>query len=533
MAITEADLLYETSTTTGTGTLNLDGAASSEFRTFVAGIGTGNKCRYKIRNRAAAEWEIGIGTVTDASPDTLSRTTVTASSNAGALVDFSAGTKEVECVRSANATPIYDENGNVGIGETVPGTLFDMAGASPYLTTHCTTHTDSDGARISKWIAEGEQSGGELTTLGELEFSHDGASDDEKGKFVLRLNDGNDGTSPTAVITALSSGNVGIGTNAPTYKLTVSDSTTETLGAAYAQSVSKTVTSNVDSSALIAGITSTVSSNGGGDFTNTVRGLNYYAKHSGTGTLADLRGSSAFIELTSSGAITDAYIYFGQAAFSAASTTIITNSYGFFTRAPYWAGAGGTITNNYAAYLQPGTSDKITNNYGLYIATPTAATGINRALHVAGGASYFGGNVGIGTTTPASLFEVQGGLTTTGAVVTLSSKETSTVDGDVLGRINFRAALDAAGGDAILAGASIWAEADDTFSSTVNNTELVFGTATTSVAIEYMRLLADGGLKLSAIKSGATQVAAGAEAGELWRTVSHATLPDNVVMIGA
>ena len=37
---------------------------------------------------------------------------------------------------------------------------------------------------------------------------------------------------------------------------------------------------------------------------------------------------------------------------------------------------------------------------------------------------------------------------------------------------------------------------------------------------------------LASIKSGATQAAAGAAANELWKTSSHATLPDNVVMIG-
>lgn len=37
---------------------------------------------------------------------------------------------------------------------------------------------------------------------------------------------------------------------------------------------------------------------------------------------------------------------------------------------------------------------------------------------------------------------------------------------------------------------------------------------------------------LHAIKSGATQVGAGAAANELWKTSSHATLPDNVIMIG-
>lgn len=42
----------------------------------------------------------------------------------------------------------------------------------------------------------------------------------------------------------------------------------------------------------------------------------------------------------------------------------------------------------------------------------------------------------------------------------------------------------------------------------------------------------DGGVFVPAIKSGATQGGAGAAAGELWKTASHATLPDNVVMIG-
>lgn len=39
-------------------------------------------------------------------------------------------------------------------------------------------------------------------------------------------------------------------------------------------------------------------------------------------------------------------------------------------------------------------------------------------------------------------------------------------------------------------------------------------------------------VKLNSIKSGATQAAAGAAATELWKTNGHATLPDNVVMIG-
>jgi hypothetical protein len=42
----------------------------------------------------------------------------------------------------------------------------------------------------------------------------------------------------------------------------------------------------------------------------------------------------------------------------------------------------------------------------------------------------------------------------------------------------------------------------------------------------------NGNLYINTIKSGANQAAAGAAAGEIWKTASHATLPDNVLMIG-
>jgi len=63
-----------------------------------------------------------------------------------------------------------------------------------------------------------------------------------------------------------------------------------------------------------------------------------------------------------------------------------------------------------------------------------------------------------------------------------------------LGRIDFNAPLETQGSDAILAAASIWAEADATFTASVNNTELVFGTATTTAAAEKMRLDSGGQL---------------------------------------
>jgi len=103
MALVLNDRVKETTTTTGTGTINLGGAATG-FETFVAGIGNSNTTYYCIAGQGTAEFEVGIGTVTDASPDTLSRTTILSSSNNDSAVNFSAGTKDVFCTLPASKT---------------------------------------------------------------------------------------------------------------------------------------------------------------------------------------------------------------------------------------------------------------------------------------------------------------------------------------------------------------------------------------------------------------------------------------------
>ena len=103
MALIVNDRVKETSTTTGTGTLNLAGAEQG-YESFVSGIGTTNTTFYAIENNSAGEFEVGIGTVTDASPDTLSRDTVLSSSNSDSKVDFSAGIKNVFCTLPASRT---------------------------------------------------------------------------------------------------------------------------------------------------------------------------------------------------------------------------------------------------------------------------------------------------------------------------------------------------------------------------------------------------------------------------------------------
>jgi hypothetical protein len=127
MAHVYADRVKETSTTTGTGTLNLAGATSG-FRTFVSGIGTGNTTVYAIVHQTLAEWEVGVGTVTDAATDTLSRTTILASSNSNNAVSFSAGTKDVFCTMAAARTVLTDASGNAVLGTPASGTLTNCTG---------------------------------------------------------------------------------------------------------------------------------------------------------------------------------------------------------------------------------------------------------------------------------------------------------------------------------------------------------------------------------------------------------------------
>lgn len=107
MPLVIADRVRETSTTTGTGTLTLNGAVTG-FQSFSTAIGNANTCYYAIVS--GSEWEIGLGTV---GAGTLARTTVFQSSNADAAVSFAAGTKDVFVTYPADKSVYKDANGDV------------------------------------------------------------------------------------------------------------------------------------------------------------------------------------------------------------------------------------------------------------------------------------------------------------------------------------------------------------------------------------------------------------------------------------
>ena len=114
------DRVKQSTTTTGTGTIDLSGTETG-FETFVAGIGDGVQTYYAIVHDGTADFEVGTGTVTDAGTDTLSRQSVISSSNSDNLVNFGAGSKTVFCTLPAKKTisPVMD--------------------ATPYVVTHAST----------------------------------------------------------------------------------------------------------------------------------------------------------------------------------------------------------------------------------------------------------------------------------------------------------------------------------------------------------------------------------------------------------
>ena len=111
MALVVNDRVKQTSTTTGTGTFNL-GSVVSGFESFVVGIGNSNTTYYAIVNENG-EFEVGLGTVTDAATDTLSRDTIISSSNSDSAVNFGVGTKNVFCTLPASKAVILDSSGNI------------------------------------------------------------------------------------------------------------------------------------------------------------------------------------------------------------------------------------------------------------------------------------------------------------------------------------------------------------------------------------------------------------------------------------
>jgi len=83
--------------------------------------------------------------------------------------------------------------------------------------------------------------------------------------------------------------------------------------------------------------------------------------------------------------------------------------------------------------------------------------------------------------------------TTSAGRLVLQTNQAAVVDGDIIGRIDFQPSGET-GADALLVGASIYAEADATFDATTNATEIVFAVGDGAAVAEKLRLDHDGQL---------------------------------------
>ena len=164
--------------------------------------------------------------------------------------------------------------------------------------------------------------------------------------------------------------------------------------------------------------------------------------------------------------------------------------------------AGAASTASCCLIIGNGTCEIITGNFN------TASLGINAPIYstltvgvndTGYDVKFFGASSGAFMLydESADTLDVRGATAAGPGVLKLTTGELTNVDGGILGRLEFQAPLDSAGTDAILVGASIWGEADATFSATVNTTDLVFATATSATATEKLRLTSAGVLKIN------------------------------------
>ena len=118
MAIVIKDRVKVSSGSVGTGAITL-GAAATGYQDFSV-IGTGNTTYYTIAAQSGADWEVGIGTVTNTGGGvyTLSRDTVLESSSGGTLVSFTTGTKDVFVTYPAERGVYLDSAGSYPVQST-------------------------------------------------------------------------------------------------------------------------------------------------------------------------------------------------------------------------------------------------------------------------------------------------------------------------------------------------------------------------------------------------------------------------------
>lgn len=119
MALVVFDRVKESSNTTNTGTLVLEGAQTG-YQSFAV-VGNGNQTYYTIAGQSTSDWEVGIGTYYSGN-SSLSRDVILASSNANAAVALLPGTKDVFVTYTAEKSVVANNSPTSGYVLTGNGT---------------------------------------------------------------------------------------------------------------------------------------------------------------------------------------------------------------------------------------------------------------------------------------------------------------------------------------------------------------------------------------------------------------------------
>ena len=180
MALVVKDRVKQTTTTTGTGNIVLNGNVDG-FQTFAAALADGDTTYFGIFVPSTNDYEVGLGTWTEGSA-TLARTTILESSNSGSAINITAQA-EVFITQPAEKAVFQDANGDVDLGgnKILFGNLYSSTGDLPSASTYhgMFAHVHGTGkayyAHGGNWIelvnedTSGNVSmGGNLTVTGDL-----------------------------------------------------------------------------------------------------------------------------------------------------------------------------------------------------------------------------------------------------------------------------------------------------------------------------------------------------------------------------